>query len=503
MSTNVIQPATPVVVKEQYAVTVRRARTLLNYLFWLLIFSGAITTFISLYAVNNAFSRYGTIVDKSSSSADAAQSARSTLLAHHSAAADYLSQPGTDESRQALANSEQKWVEYQQYVRNLWMQISENQSNDYTGIAYLLPLSAESNDKQFGEDAVFNAADQATWRYRGRISAMKAFVEVGDVEEAKNAFIKSHDILIQEVLPALNGIESLKLESMEEAYADTNTAITDSLTMLFVVGGGTLLLLILGFLITRFWLHYGWTWELGTASLIVIVLFGWITFSLYYAANQVEVLVRDAYDAISGTQSVEAYLTQAEALESMAIFDPTRKAEFLNDANEYLFLLEQRLCGELACTDESFLDGFVISNNATIAADAGKGKYGLPYDPLILNAKGNGFAGEASTLEELRDGISLYRGANEWLQEELATGSSASLEQRQSSTEAYNLVLDAAQKERKIARNEFNRIYDSVTLMMLLNHGLVFLFTALAALGAWGIRRRRKGLFSAGILKMS
>ncbi len=42
------------VVKEQYAVTVRRARNLLNYLFWLLIFTGVITTVISFYAVYDA-----------------------------------------------------------------------------------------------------------------------------------------------------------------------------------------------------------------------------------------------------------------------------------------------------------------------------------------------------------------------------------------------------------------------------------------------------------------
>lgn len=482
MSTNVIQPVAPMVVKEQYAITVRRARNLLNYLFWLLIFSGVITTVISFYAVYDALGRYSTIVDDSSFSADAAQSARSTLLAHHSAAAEYLSQPGTEESRLALVNSEQKWMNYQEHVRNVW----QNRS-----------------DQAFGEYAVFRATDRATWRYRDRISAMKAFVEVGDVEQAKDAFIKSHEILIQEVLPALNGLESLKLESMEEAYGTTNESISNSLTILFVVGGSTLLLLVLGFLITRFWLHYGWTWELGTASLVVIVLFAWVSFSLYYAANQVEVLVRDAYDAISGVQSVEAYLTQAEALESMAIFDPNRKDEFLNDADEYLFLLEQRLCGELACTDNTFLDGSVISNNASDAAAAGKGKYGLPYDPLVLNAKGNGFAGEASTLEELRGEIALYRDANDWLQDELATGDTVSAEQRENSTEAYNLALEKAKEEQSIARNEFDRIYNQVALMMMLNHLLVFLFAGLAALGAWGIRRRRKGLFPAGILKMS
>ncbi len=109
MSTTAMQTTAPVAIKEQYAVTVRRARNLLNYLFWLTIIAGVITTLISFVAVNDALSRYRTIVADSAISADAAQSARSALLAHHSAAADYLSQQGTAEVSQLLNSSQQEW----------------------------------------------------------------------------------------------------------------------------------------------------------------------------------------------------------------------------------------------------------------------------------------------------------------------------------------------------------------------------------------------------------
>lgn len=482
MSTTAMQTTAPVAIKEQYAVTVRRARNLLNYLFWLTIIAGVITTLITFVAVNDALSRYRTIVADSAISADAAQSARSALLAHHSAAADYLSQQGTAEVTQLLNSSQQEWRQYQEHVRRVW----ENRS-----------------DQQFGEYAVFTAADNATWEYRGQIDGMVAFVEADDIDRAKETFVKSHDILIQEVLPALNGLESLKLESMEEAYATTNVMISNWLNTLLIVGGITLFLLVVGFLLTRFWLHYGWTWELALASLVAILLFGWINYWLYHAANEVEVLVRDAYDGISGVQSVEAFLTQAEALESMAIFDPVRANEFLSDADEYLFLLEQRLCGELACTDKPFLSGSDIADEVNRAAEHGKSKYGLPYDPLVANAYNNNFEQEPEALEELRGAIALYRNANDWLQDELAVGTTVSPEQRQNSTEAYDLALKATQAEREIARREFNNIYNLVTTMMETNRVLALLFAALALLGAWGIRRRRKGLFPAGILKMS
>ena len=236
---------------------------------------------------------------------------------------------------------------------------------------------------------------------------------------------------------------------------------------------------------------------------VAILLFGWINYWLYHAANEVEVLVRDAYDGISGVQSVEAFLTQAEALESMAIFNPVRANEFLSDADEYLFLLEQRLCGELACTDKPFLSGSEIPDEVNRAAEDGKSKYGLPYDPLVGNAYNNNFEEEPEALEELRGAIALYRNANDWLQDELAVGTTVSPEQRQNSTEAYDLALNATQAEREIVRREFNNIYNLVTTMMETNRVLALLFAALALLGAWGIRRRRKGLFPAGILKMS
>ncbi|MGB0386576.1 MAG: hypothetical protein ACPGWR_17340 [Ardenticatenaceae bacterium] len=478
MSTTAIQTTGPLAITEKYAVTVRRARNFLKYLMWMTVAAGVITTLISFLAVNDALGRYQTIVADSAISADAAQSGRSALLAHHSAAADYLSQQGTSEAAQALGLSQQQWRQYQQHVRRVW----ENRS-----------------DQEFGEYAVFEAADNATWRYRGQIDAMVAFVEAGDIERAEKAFLKSHDMLIQEVLPALNGLESLKLESMEEAYATTNADLTNWLQALLAVGGVMLFLLVLGFLLTRFWLHYGWTWEIGLGTLAAILLFAWMNYWIYHAATEVEVLVGNAYDAISGAQSVEALLTQADALESIAIFDPEQANQFLSDADEYLFLLEQRLCGDLDCTNESFLNGSDIAEKVNGAAEDGKGKYGLPYDPLVSNAYDNNFAEEPNTLEALRVEIQSYREANDWLQEELkeATGNTiVPPEQRQNSTEAYRAALQATKTERDIARAEFNGIYTLVTTAMELNRVLALGFIALSALGSWGIRRRRKALFA-------
>jgi hypothetical protein len=499
---------------QHYALRVRRARRWLHFLFWAILVTGLLTTAISFLAVNDTLARYQKIVADSADSADAAQQARLALLRYHRAAADFLSLKASlddEEATQALQRSTTEWVNYQDALRNFWRNTEQNQS-----------------DAQFGENEVFKAADSATWRYKAGIDAMIALVEVeqaeveieqveieiGLAEAAEKFFLQSNQTLRREVLPALNGLENMKLESMEEAYATTNAAISTWQQLLMVIGGLAVLLLITGFALTRFWLHYAWTWELAIASLIGLVLFGWFNVTLIRAANQAEVLVRDAYDTLSGIQSVEALLTQTEVVKSMAIFNSQQalnfpeKADsyreqashFLSDGDAYLFLLEQRLCGEpqLAnesekpqepqesqegCIDRTFLDESGISEQAKKVAEKGKEKYGLRRNPLILNAFTNDFEGEAEKLEDLRNILKRYKQAK----------------QRRLSQDAYGSAIDLLMGEgelRSIVKTEFDNISNTVTQTMKMNWWLAFIFSGLGLLGAWGIRRRRQALFA-------
>lgn len=476
MTTSALTPRTTTAPAAQYAVSVRRARALIRFMLTALIVTGLLSTLISFVAAQDALSRYREIVADSAFSADAAQTARAALLAHHSAAADYLSQQGTPEADTSLARSQTSWREYQENLRRLW----DNRS-----------------DEHYGEFAAFEAADTATLRYRAGIDAMVAFVGAGNVEAAEDAFLNSHQILVREVVPALNGLESVKLESMEDAYATTNATVTTWQRILLIVGGAVVLLLLVGFFLTRYWLHYAWTWELAVASLVGVLLFIWLNATLLYAANRVEVLVREAYDTVSGVQSVEALLTQAEALESMAVFDPAQAPSFLSDAEEYLQQAQQQLCGEFSprCTETSFLLGDRISQVVVDSALNGQSKYGLPRTPLVASAFER-FTGEPQALEGLRAAMQRYIAANDVLREELAGGTQASAAQQTESDDAYAAALEASEQERAIARREFDSIYSIVTNTMEWNRWLALLFTGLAALGFWGLRRRREALFA-------
>jgi hypothetical protein len=425
---------------------------------------------VGFFAVNRALDSYREIVADSSVSADAAQAARSAILAHHSAAADTLSLTEGIERQDTIIRTENQWQIYQYHLRRVW----QNQS-----------------DEQFGEYAVFNAADTATWNYRAKVDAMLAFADAGETERAQATFLEAHTILVREVLPGLNGLASVKLESMEAAYATTSEGVNQWLNTLIVVGGASVLSLVIGFALTRLWLRYAWTWELLVASVVAIALFGWFNYSLSYATNEVETLVRSAYDSIAGVQVVESYVTQAEALESMAIFAPEQSESFLNDSQEYLFLAEQRLCGELACTDTSF-GGDIIDSRVVSNANAGQSKYGLPDSPLVSNAD---FEGEGIALTRIGGAIRDYRLANANLINEIAGGQPASNEQRIASRTAYEAMTKAVEEEELIVRSAFDSTYITVTDWMEINLWLTALFTVVAILGAFGLRRRRMSLF--------
>src|SRR5688500_282785 len=166
---------TPAPTRAGYAVTVRRARSLFRFLLIATLVAGIATSIVGFFAVDRALDSYEEIVADSAVSADAAQAARSAILAHHSLAADTLSLAGESERNSAISRTENQWAIYQYHLRRVW----QNQS-----------------DAQFGEFAVFEAADRATWEYRAKVNAMLAFAAAGEAERAQQTFLEAHTLLV-------------------------------------------------------------------------------------------------------------------------------------------------------------------------------------------------------------------------------------------------------------------------------------------------------------------
>jgi hypothetical protein len=473
-------PAKPPIAVPDLSSRVRLARRLLQMLLLGLLLVGLLASVLGYSAVQTTLDNYYQIVQEGSVSADAAQDARESLLAYHSAAADYLTLNDPAQRAQRRAEAQTEWASYQDAMRRSWQ---------------------NRTDETFGELAVFDAADQASWDYNGQVNAMFSFVEAGDSARASQIFNQANTTLVRRVIPAINGLERVKLESMEDAYARTSAEIGNWVWVFGPVAGLAVLGLLGGFALTRFWLHYRWTWQLALASLVGLALLGWFLVSLLTAASQVEVMVRDAYDTISGVQSVKALATQADALESIALFAAANNQAdvaqtTLRDYDQYIFLLEQQLCGERDCWQQVFVptSSQTIDPAVIAAAEAGESKYGLPRTPLIANVH---FQGEAQALETLRQHLSGYLAANEQLQVAIQANdlNQATILNRGVSAESLANLLEAANQERDIARAQFDQIWNRVRDQMELNLWLTLLFMAVAGLGAWGLLERRRSLF--------
>ncbi|MCB0077364.1 MAG: hypothetical protein KDD73_08040 [Anaerolineales bacterium] len=447
-----------------YAVTVRRTRRWLQLLLWLMLLSGIVATLLGFFAAQDTLQRYRAIVDDSAFSADAAQSAREAVLAFHSNTATALADEGVD---QAALPSSSDWQRYQEALRQLW----ENRS-----------------DRTYGEYALFAATDEATLRYRAAVDGMTAFAANGEDERATAAFLTANTILVQALLPPLNRIEQLKLESMEAAYNTTSAAIDRWQRWLLITAGLLVLALVSAWLTTRFHMRYRWTWQLILATVAAALLLLWFNSSLGKASDDVALMVRGAYDTISITQSSSALLTQAQALQSMALFAPESQEPFLSDADEYLFLVEQQLCGDRNCTDRPFLDSAgTVSRETKQIAREGQQTYGLPRAPLVDYADQRRFPAQAATLDSLRQSVADMRR----VQRALQGGDLAAAPQGR---RAYAVAIDQASALTSEVRTLYDQLYDNATLMMGANRALTLLFIVLALLGAWGIQRRRTAL---------
>lgn len=458
-----------------YAGRVRRARWLLQGLFVAAVVGGGILTILALSATHATLLSYRTVVEESARSADAAQAARTALLESHSAVADFLTLEGAAATA-ALERADERWQTYQEPLRILWQ---------------------NRRDATFGEFEVFDAADRATTRYRGGVDAMRALSAAGDGAGASEAFLEANRTLVRELVPALNGLESLQLERMDEGYLEARDRIEGWTTLLQVTGLLVLLLLLGTLAMTRFWLHYAMTWEIALSLLGTLVLIGASLLILTLAARSAENSVREAYDAVSAVQAIEALLTQTTAAESLAAFDPERGPAFLRDADQYLFLLEQRLCGELGCTATSFLDP---NNTAEIdpqvveAALLGQGKYGLPRPPLVATAR---IDGEARALEGLRSGLADFRTVHEAISRAiLVEQRPVTTEERRLSRDAFERSVSAARAEQTLARRSFLETNRVATLSLAAGRLFSPLFLLLGILAAFGIRRRRSALYA-------
>ena len=435
---------------------------------------GLLAGLIAWQANAVTYSAYHTLVDEGSVSVDAALRARAAVLDHMSAAATYLATTGAPQ-QEALATARARWEEFSNESRISWRNLS---------------------DSTHGETNVYAAADRAAGDYIQQIGAMYAYYDAKDPKSAGSAFLAARETLNSRLVPALGGLEAVKVEDMEATYAGAAQRINAWRTVL--IGLAVLLALILAFgLWTIRRMHYRWSWPVGGALLLTLLLAVWMQFALSSAAADARIMVRDAYDNVAGTQDLVALLSQGRALENIAIFDADHAATHFQSFDDYNLLVEQKLCGPPGCARASFTGGsesdFLDYQVVSAALDE-QDKLGLPRAPLIANTH---FAGQARGLERVRAAYTAWLADHAAIRQQLQAGQVPDAVQTSTgqSDPAFRQLTQEADAVRAIARAKFDEIWQRVYAISLANQALALLFPLAGIVAAWGIWQRRRELF--------
>ncbi|MDQ3703713.1 MAG: hypothetical protein M3437_00550 [Chloroflexota bacterium] len=432
---------------------------------------GVLAGLVSWQANLATYNDYHTIVDEGAVSVDAALLARSSALDHMSAAATFLETTG-ESRQQARAFADTRWDLFMEQARISWRNVT---------------------DPTHGELNVFSAADDASHDYIQQIGAMYGYAETGQTERAGDAFLSARETMNTRLVPALGGLEAVKVEQMEATYAGADQRINDWRNVLLFLGG-LLSLIFLGMLLAVRRMHYRGSLPITAALVATVLLTVGLQLHLLQASRDARVLVREAYDNVAGVQDLAALLSQERALDSIIVFDPAELDRRLADFDQFHTLVEQRLCGPRDCTQNTFLSNTdQISPLAVKAAQEEKTRLGLPHLPLVATVF---FRGQANAYEQLRLAYRDSLTAHETLVEHVRAGRRAEAAAASSgeSAAAYELLRQRATEATQIARNEFNAIWQRVYTLTGLGQVLSLTFPLAGAIAAWGLSRRRSEL---------
>lgn len=415
---------------------------------------------------------YRALAQEGARSVDAALTARGAALDHMGAVATFLESGGDARYR---AEAERSWHEYTEASRVSW----ENRT-----------------DEVHGEHAAFQAADAAARTYSEQIGAVYGFLAAGQADRAQTTFLAARDTMNTGLVPALSGLEAVKVEGMEEAYAGTKSRL-DRWRLALLAGAALAMLGLLTGLLAVRRMRYRWSWPVGLALLGIAALTFWIQRDLQRAVADSRVLVREAYEGVAGTEDLEALVSQGRALESIAVFDrrPGQAAGHLADFAEYGALIEQKLCGPVNCTQSSFVDaGGRLDPGVVARAIAEAEKLGLPKSPLIANAP---FEGQPGTYEKVRQAYTAWLTEHGRLEKALAGGQVAEAARisRGQAAETFERLESEVETAAAVPRREFEALRDRGYSASSLGSALSVAFPIAGLAAAAGLLRRRRELF--------
>lgn len=387
----------------------------------------------SLYSYRHSQRLFNQISDVNRTNVDASEKALQDIASTSQAAADYTA---LDTDTPLFESSQNAIFQNFNSFRNQMFILESNLQND------------EERD-------AFNVAEVYTynrfWRHTSNLIDQRA-----DAEESRRQYLAADNHVRNQISPALQELERLNFQAMVNAGDSAKSSININLT-LFFVGGFSLVIAIT---LLSFWSR--WTLRRYlTPGFDIAMIASWILFVVILAdlsslKGDLDIMIKDAYFSISGSSRILVAANESNRAESTAIIDSTHRQDWYTHFDENFGLLEERLCGVAACTQQPFIQGNNVNstaiNKAKSAADDDSAALGgLP--PLLANLT---FTGEIQALEQARLALVDYQLLNTQIRERLEAGDNEGAialnigTDEGQSDEAYQRFVAAIEAERQI-----------------------------------------------------
>lgn len=439
-----------------------------------LVLYGGLAILLALLVIAQASSAYRTaynlfqgIAVVNSTKVDAAEEALQRLASTSQATADYT----------ALSSDTPL---FEQAQNNIFRNFQA-----YRDQMFILQSNLQTPEEQ----SAFTVADTYTysrfWRHVGNLMAQRS-----DLTAATREYLFADAQLRDRIIPALQDLEALNFQAMVDAGQQAGAAINLQVAVLGVLAGA----LALGLSAFSLWVRRRVRRYL-TPGIDIAVVLVWLAFiimipNLLALPGQITTITNDAYFTISGASRALVDANQANRAESSAIIDNSRKADWYQQFDDEMQLVELYLCGVPGCAQQPFMSAGGFANSQMVSAaqhmSAADAQRINNIEPLLAKIS---FEGELPALESARQAYLKFMAVDTQLRQKIDAGDSAGAvtlntgTEAGSSEEAFGQLVSAMNDVRQINREVFNNIWNDQRESLPRNETLYGVVAYLAVIG--------------------
>ncbi len=446
----------------------RQRRQLLAQTRYRLLILGAVAFILALITLLQAVHAYSTayevfrgIVEVNSTTVNASEAALQYIAQASQAAADY-----------ALLSSSTPL--YEQAQNNIFRDFSS-----FRDQMFILRGNLQTAE----EHTAFTAADTFVysrfWRHISDLVAQRS-----NDTEARKQYLFADDHLRTWINPALQDLENLNFQQMEQAGDQAGSTITVQVILLAIPAIAlALLLTYLSFMLRRK-VHRYLTPGIDLAVIISWGLLLAMLITLLNAPHQLNVMIQDAYRSVSGSSRVLVEANQANRAESSALLDQERADAWFTRFDTAYNNVELLMCGKPGCTQNTFV-GAGDQPNTQVVAVAQSSTRNNTLIPLIGNIT---FSGELQALEQARVALQDFKQVDTNLRQLIQAKSIPDAITLNTSTDAgtsqadFDQFVSAMTNEREINRAVFDQVWQSESGLLLSNQ-MIYGFVGYALIG--------------------